>query len=48
MKKIFISLALLASVAISAQAQDNTTETPAPESNWKVSGITVSIPLRLL
>lgn len=40
MKKIFISLALLASVAISAQAQDNTTETPAPESNWKVSGIT--------
>ena len=40
MKKIFISLALLASAAISAQAQDNTTETPAPESNWKVSGIT--------
>ena len=40
MKKIFISLALLASVAISAQAQDNTPETPAPESNWKVSGIT--------
>ena len=40
MKKIFISLALLASVAISAQAQDNTTETPTPESNWKVSGIT--------
>ncbi len=40
MKKIFISLALLATVATGAQAQDNTTETTAPESNWKVNGIT--------
>ena len=40
MKKIFISLALLATVATGAQAQDNTTEAPAPESNWKVNGIT--------
>ena len=40
MKKIFISLALLATVATGAQAQDNTTEASAPESNWKVNGIT--------
>lgn len=40
MKKIFISLALLATVATGAQAQDNTTEVSAPESNWKVNGIT--------
>ena len=40
MKKIFISLALLATVATGAQAQDSTTEASAPESNWKVNGIT--------
>ena len=40
MKKIFISLALLATVATGAQAQDSTTEATAPESNWKVNGIT--------